>query len=89
MSKLKENTRKQINDIGKIINVRADGNCGLYAVTMGLVNLDIEVLMNVNDFRTKIYDYITDNKHKFIPSTLGICGYLNKKTYQYCVKCSQ
>ena len=37
--------------------------------------------MNVNDFRTKIYDYIIDNENKCIPSTLGIRGYLNKKNY--------
>ena len=52
-----------------------------YVVTMGLVNLEIEVTMNVNDFRNKIYDYIMDNENKCIPSTLGIRGYSNEKTY--------
>jgi len=72
-----------------MVDVRADVNCGLYALTMGLVNLDSKVSMNVNDFRTKIYDYITDNENKCIPSTLGIYCYLNEKHYQYCVRRSQ
>ena len=43
MSKLKGNAQWQTNDIGKMDNVRADGNCGLYALTMVLVNLYVEV----------------------------------------------
>ena len=62
-------------------SIDAVGNCGLYTVTIGLVNLDIEVSMNVNDFCNKIHDYIMDNENKCIPSTLSIRGYLNKKTY--------
>lgn len=79
MSKLKGDSRKLIHDIGRLINVPSYGNCRFYALTLWLIDLDIEVLMNISAFRKMIYNYITENQENCCPN-ISFSGKSKRKT---------
>ena len=75
------NAISTIEQYGDIIEVRGDGNCGIYSLQEGLKQFEEKTFeSNAGDFRREIYDWISLNE-QFCGTNLNFTNKKSKKNY--------